>query len=365
MENNLFIEFDNEIENGKNIIKYAEEHIDEFVTRREKCARTVYTTLGYELGIACPSLINHRVIGGHKRGRIIKEKNEKEGYCEIGYDENNMPVHFTYINSFGTEDAYFFFEYGGYHWAVNLYGRKDSSYYGQYAHGDVYKYCYDEKGRILYYAKISGASITSNKYEYSDDENESIICHFYHYVPRLKDSDKSVPAGYEHSPMKEYLYKLSSDRKVIQEYYKSKEEYIFDRKICSKGGKSAKPKIATDSFEHLTKWLDDVLLKDIPTNGGIYFEIFGATEDGFGLSFCVTKDFIPDDDDWGCDVIYSSDVFMISTNGEMEWEVVLKNAVRLLKKYLREGGNRSVLKKYKGIGTGFSDSDIKYIYIKK
>lgn len=34
-------------------------------------------------------------------------------------------------------------------------------------------------------------------------------------------------------------------------------------------------------------------------------------------------------------------------------------------KYLREGGNRSVLKKYKGIGAGFSNSDIEYIYIKK
>ena len=367
---NLFTEFDNEIESIHAAIKYAEEHFDEFVAKKKNSAKTVYTTLGCELGIACPDLINHRVIGGHKRGRIIKEKNEADGYCEIGYDENDNPIHFTHINSFGRENAYFFFEYSGYHWTLNLwvddpFVDKKCEYYGKYAHGDVTKYCYDGQGRISYYAEISRASISANKYEYPENITDPIICRHYYYVPNLSKSSKDIPAGYEHSPMRENLYEISPDMKVIREYYKSEEEFVFNREICSRGKKSAKPKIAEDSFERLAEWLDKELAKDIPTDGGVYFDIFGETEDGFGLSLCITEDFTPDDDDWGCYVVYSSDMLMISTNGEMEWEDVLKNVVRLLKKYLREGNSRSLLKKYKGVGTAYSDSDIEYIYIKK
>ena len=84
------------------------------------------------------------------------------------------------------------------------------------------------------------------------------------------------------------------------------------------------------------------------------------------LYFTVTEDFTPDDDEWGCYAVYTSDkMLMINTNGEMEWEDVIKNTARLLKKYLREGKNRSIIKKYKGIGTAFPDSDIEYIYINK
>lgn len=362
---NLFTEFDNEIESIHAAIKYAEEHFDELVAKKENSAKTVYTTLGYELGIACPDLINHRVIGGHKRGRIIKEKNEADGYCEIGYDENDKLVHFTYISS-NIEENYFIFEYDRFHWAVRLWTDKESKYYGKSAYGDVIKYCYDEQERILYYAAIMfNSSISANKYEYPENETDPIICRHYYYVPNLSKSSKDIPAGYEHSPMRENLYEISPDMKVIREYYKSREEFVFRREICSKGKKSAKPKIAEDSFERLAEWIDKELEKDIPTDGGVYFDIFGETEDGFGLSLCITEDFTPDDDDWGCYVVYSSDMLMISTNGEMEWEDVLKNVVRLLKKYLREGNSRSLLKKYKGIGTSYSDSDIEYIYIKK
>lgn len=365
MGDNLFVEFDNEIESINAAIKYAEEHFDELAARRENSVRTVYTTLGYNLGIACPDPINHRVIGGRKRGRIIKEKNETEGYCEIGYDENDKPVHFTYINSFGTESADFFFEYNGYHWAAQLCTDKESKYYGKNPYNEIIKYCYDEQGRILYYAEISTSSISANKYEYPENEAAPIICRSYYYVPNLSKSSKDIPAGYEHSPMFIDLYEISPDMKVIRDYYKSGEEFVFRREICSKGKKSAKPKIAEDSYERLAEWLDKELDKDIPTDGGVYFDIFSETEDGFGLSLCITEDFTPDDDDWGCYVKYSSDMHMVSTNGEMEWEDVLKNVVRLLKKYLRSGEKRALLKKYKGVGTAYSDSDIEYIYIKK
>lgn len=363
MGDNLFVKFDEQIASIAAAKDYAEKHFDELVEKMNSCAKTVYTTYCYELGIACPSLVNHRVIGNHKRGRVIRRIKENDSHCTIGYDENNKPVYFAWPDR---SDIYLFFEYDGYHWAVQLYTDPESKYYRRCSHGDVYKYCYDSKGRILYYASIvDDHSIMANYYEYPQNEEEPVICRFYDYLPHLNKSSKDIPAGYEHSPMSEYRYELSPDFKIIKEYHKSGDEFVFSREICSKGEKSAKPKIAEDSFEHLSEWLDRELVKDIPEEGGVYFDIFGATEDGFGLYLCITEDFTTDDDDWACDVKYSSDMCMISTNGEMKWEDVLKNVVRLLKKYMRSGEKRLLLKKYKGVGTAYSDSDVEYIYVKK
>ncbi|MBQ3162029.1 MAG: hypothetical protein IJC04_07880 [Oscillospiraceae bacterium] len=365
MGDNLFVEFDNEIKSREKAIKYAEEHAYELIAARENCGKVVYSTYGYSLGVACPDLINHRVIGGHKRGRVIKSIEGVDDYSIIGYDSKGKLVHYTNVNSFGTEEAYFVFELENYIWAVTLFTDKSKDYFGKFAYLNVIKFRFDERGRILLYASIGKGSLDMNRYEYPDNENEPIICRKYHYVPGLYQSSKDIPAGYEHSPMSIDLYEISPDMKVIRDYYKSGEEFVFRREICSKGKKSAKPKIAEDSYERLAEWLDKELEKDIPTDGGVYFDIFSETEDGFGLSLCITEDFTPDDDDWGCYVKYSSDMHMVSTNGEMEWEDVLKNVVRLLKKYLRSGEKRALLKKYKGVGTAYSDSDIEYIYVKK
>ena len=362
---NLFVEFDEEIKSREKAIKYAEEHAYELISARDKCEKNIYSTKGYGLGVACPDLINHRVIGGHKRGRIIKSIDGLDDYSTIGFDKDGKLIHYTHINSFGTEEAYFAFEFEGFTWAVPLCTDKSNVYFGKFGILDVIKFKYDEKGRILSYASISKGSLSMNKYEYPDNEFEPIICHMYYYVEGLNQSSKDIPAGYAHSPMSEYRYELSPDLKVIREFCKRGDDFVFSREICSKGKKSAKPKIASDSFEKMCAWLDGELEKELPCEGGVYFDIFSASEDGFGISLCITEDFDPDNDDWACYVKYDTNMHMVSTNGEMEWEDVLKSVVRLLKKYLREGKNRARLKNYKGIGTAYSDSDIEYLYTKK
>jgi hypothetical protein len=72
----------------------------------------------------------------------------------------------------------------------------------------------------------------------------------------------------------------------------------------------------------------------------------------------VCKTFDPDNDDWACDPYFSSPMHMIGTTGLCEHEKALKSVASMIRKYKRSGEQRLVLKKYSGIGAGFSDGDI-------
>lgn len=355
----IFPEFDAQMDVSE-AINYAEEHFNDFITARTNAAKKVYTTRGYELGIACPSLVKHRVVGGHKRGRIMKRTpDEGENYCIIGYDTDDKPLFFTSVNSFGTAETNFFFELKGYIWAMELHECDDPYYNGKHCYGDIYKFRYDSKGRIEYYAVISPSSVISEKYEYSDDSD--IICHFYYYVPNRTGCYRNIPAGFENSPMTENLYEISPDLKRIREYDKMGDEYVFSREIVSSAKKSKNPKPADDSFDKFSVWLDNVLSGDIPEKGGIYFDLCEPFEDGFSFAFEICEIFDKEDDDWACSPVYSTDFYMINTNGQLEWEKALKHTAAFIRKYLCVGEKKNILKKYQGIGVGFSDSDITYI----
>ena len=185
----LFLWLDAEILSGVPAIDYAQEHIEEIISSAyEKCIRKVYTSNGYDLGIVCPSLVNHRVIGGHKRGRVLKSIPENANYCEIGFDAEDAPLYFKMINTFGTETTYYFFHFDGFIWAMNM------SLPARVWHDKIKKFRYDALGRIAYYAEMTspysaetpdfGFSIT-NVYEYPENPEEPIIYHFYYYVTRV------------------------------------------------------------------------------------------------------------------------------------------------------------------------------------
>lgn len=355
----IFPKFDREL-NVTAAVQYAEEHFNDFIYAREHAARTVFTTQGYELGIACPSLIKHRVVGGHKRGRIMKRTPEKgDGYCIIGYDGSGRPLFFTDVNSFDTRETEFFFDFDGFTWAMELYECDDPEDNGKHFYGTVYKFRYDGMGRIEYYAAINRGSLFAEKYEYPEDGD--IICHSYYYVPGLSGSNRNIPAGYEHSPMWEYLYEISPDLKRIREYNKRGDEYVFSREINAAAKKSKNPKPVDGSFEKFSQWLDGILGGDIPENGGVYFDLCEPYEDGISLAFEICEGFDREDDDWACSPIYQTEFIMISTDGRLEWEKALKHAAAFVRKYLREGEKKNILKRYLGIGVGLSDSDITYI----
>ena len=173
----LFQWLDAEILSGVSAINYAQEHIEEIISSAyEKCIRKVYTSNGYDLGIVCPSLVNHRVIGGHKRGRVLKSIPENANYCEIGFDAEDAPLYFKMINTFGTETTYYFFHFDGFIWAMNM------SLPARVWHDKIKKFRYDALGRIAYYAEMTspysgetpdfGCSITNVKQPLSNPKHK-------------------------------------------------------------------------------------------------------------------------------------------------------------------------------------------------
>ena len=305
--------------------KLAEEIIEHAY---QNTVQKVYTTFANELGLASPDLINHRVIGGAKRGLF--------------------------------EDTYY---------AMNLeriYSGKVTRTLEMFPR--IIKFRYDEKGRIAYYAhQISipvgglGASIIANEYKYPSSEAEHITCHRYYYVTNISQDGKVIEGS--RIQLSDTFYEISSDYKTITEYKQQKDgEFVFSRKIESASKKSAKSSVLDDNYRKFEAWLDSQLEMDIPTEGGVYFDLFGPNEDGFGIYFDITEDFTPNDDDWACYVVYASEnMFMVNTNDEMEYDKATKEVAKLIKKYLKEGKNKAKLKKYKGIGTAFPGADIVYI----
>ncbi len=384
----LFERFDGDILSVEKVRKYIKENAGAIIrAASEKCVKTVMTTRSYELGIACPSLVNHRVIGGHKRGRVIRKKPENDAYTLIGYDSDGKPLFHNVINEYGSEDKYYFFDFDGYTWAVGICDDENSKSFGEMRpYGHTYKWQYDEQGRISYYASMEfinfdtlndtfSGRVMANIYEYPEDAGEPVICRFYDYnrprptPPHLSSilKDKFAAGRLNEKPFlnTDFLYEIYPDDS-IKAYYRKDNGYVFSREITSsKRKKSAKPAVAQDSYEKLCKWIDNALSEDIPDDGGIYFDLFSATEDGFGIYLQITSSFDPEDDEWGCDVVWSSEMLMIETNGEMEWQSVLNASARLLRKYFREGDKRNVLKGYMGAGVSFPDGDTEYIYINK
>ena len=351
-------------------VAYAKEHLEEIIeSAYQNCVRKVYSTGEVE----SVSLINHRVIGGYKRGRVLKSIPEDSDYCETGYDSSGRPLYCKSVNIYKTEMTSFWFDFDGDTCVMAMELRTPTELYRKVRTPSITKYRFDAKGRALFYANIDAPNfqpddyshfgrVIANVYEYPDDETQPIICYFYDYVTHLDENGNTkIP---EDTQYYETLYEITPDLKTITEYRHDGEGgWKFSRQLVSGRKKSAKPKAAPDSTERFTAWLDRELEQDIPGSGGIYFDLFSPTEDGFGIYFSVTVDFGPDDDDWACNVNYCSDnMFMVNTNGTMEWEAAVKTAEKLIRGYLKTGRHREILRRYDGIGTAFSDGDIAYIF---
>lgn len=171
---------DDEIRSCQPALRYAEAHLDEIIgSAYSRTVRKVFTTPGYDLGIACPSLINHRVIGGNKKGKVIKTLPENAGYSEIAYDSDDKPLYYKNINKFGTEQTYFFFDYGGAVWVMDMEAKYNDGTRRYVSDSKIKKYDYDEKGRIRFYAELARFGFASvNFYEYPDEPEQPIICHY-------------------------------------------------------------------------------------------------------------------------------------------------------------------------------------------
>lgn len=357
---NLFERFDKILESYGPAVKYAEEHFEELRDREQNAAKKVMTSLAYDLGIACPSRIIHKVIRGNKRGRIIKEvpKGEDRHYTIFSYDEGGNPVAVRPYNKWGAQDAKYFFQYDGYIWAVRLYDHS-----GEGIHSDLYRMLYED-GKIRSFYIIGGTHhLWGEEYEYPLDESEPIRCTRYAYVPTRVETSKDVPAGQEHSPMDERLYEISRDGRKIAEYVKEGDGYEFCREYVSGNRKkSATPKPAPDTSRKFCEWLDGELENELPDKScGVYFSLTEGNEDGFDITMCFTESFDKEDEEWACNVTEEFGTFTVSTNGECRWEDILVWSCKYLKKYLQKGKQRDILKSFAGTGAGFDEGDVEII----
>lgn len=357
--NNLFERFDKILESYGPAVKYAEEHFEELRAGEQNAAKKVITSLGYDLGIACPSLIVHKVIRGHKKGRIIKEipTGEDCNYNIISYDEDGNPVAVRAYNKWGTHEAEYFFLYEGYVWAVRLYDHS-----GEGSHATLYRMLFED-GKICSYYMMEPFYLWGEEYEYPEDEDAPIRCKRYYYVPGRVETSKDVPAGQEHSPMTEYLYEINRDGKKIVEYVKEGDGYAFCREYVSgKRKKSATQKPAQNTFARLCEWMDKELERELPERScGVYFSLTEGNEDGFDITMCFTKNFDKEDEEWACDVTEEFGTFTVFTNGECRWEDILAWSCKYLKEYLQKGTRKEMLKSFAGIGVGFDEGDVEII----
>lgn len=344
---NLFERFDAVLDSQTEVFEYANGICESLHQAEANAAKKVITTLGYDLGIACPSLVRHIVIGGNKRGRILKEIPEGKSYNIISYDETGNPISVRYGNEHGLfSHAYFFFSYNGYVWAVEM----DENGYYEYA-GHRYRIGYYKEGKIESFYSFEGNSLIGEEYSYTDDEFP-ITCQFYFYTPTRIGSSKAIPSGYENSPMSESRFLIFQDK--IEAYKKAGEEFTYEREY-----KRTKTKSAKSSYQQFGQQIDRILeWAESLKHHGVYFQLSEGNENEYRIYINLTSDFDSEDDSWACEVESTIGEIVIETGKETQWKTILRVSTENVKKYLNTGTYRDKLKQCKGIGVGFPDGDL-------
>ena len=187
---------DREIMRCLSAVAYAKEHLEEIIeSAYQNCVRKVYSTGEVE----SVSLINHRVIGGYKRGRVLKSIPEDSDYYETGYDSSGRPLYCKSVNIYKTEMTSFWFDFDADTCVMAMELRTPTELYRKVRTPSITKYRFDAKGRVLFYANIDAPNfqpddyshfgrVIANVYEYPDDETQPIICYFYDYVTHLDEN---------------------------------------------------------------------------------------------------------------------------------------------------------------------------------
>ncbi len=310
----------------------------------QRATKKVITTQGYDLGIICPSLVRHIVIGGHKKGRIVKTIPEGKSYQIISYDADGKPIAFRSGNKFGIQNAYFFFQYGEFIWAADM-NEKGSMPYSR-----LHRIRYDAQGRILSFYTIEKTFLFGEEYAYA--ESKPIECLYYNYVPNRFHTSKDVPAGYEGSPMRLYRYLIYEDK--IDGYEKTGEQFVFTKTF-----KRKKTKSTVSPEVQFVRQLDRFLRNaEMSENSGVYFELHEGNDDMYRIYVDITPKFDAENDDWACNAETVLGEINITKHSDMEWEEIQDTAENLIRSYLVKGSFKDKLLSCAGIGTGFAEGDL-------
>lgn len=341
---NLFTRWDEILACRDAVLHYADGLCTALHAAEWDAARQVITTQGYDLGILCPSLVRHIVIGGHKKGKIIQAIPQGKNYQIISYNAENEPIAFRSGNRFGLQNAYFFFPYQGSLWAADMNEK------GTLPYSRLYRMQYDAQGRIRSFYIIEKTFLSGEEYTYTDGAPPECLC--YDYVPHKCHTAKNVPAGYAASPMKLSRYVIHAD--TIDAYERAGEQFVFVKTFQRRKTKSTIPP------EMQFRRQLDTLLQDaaLPEQGGVYFALHEGNGAAYQIDVALTPAFDAEDAEWACTVETVLGEIMLSKRQEMEWNAIQDEAAALLRSYLKKGKYRDKLLSCAGIGAGFAEGDL-------
>lgn len=155
--------FRKEIDNFREAVNEAE----------DKCIRYEYATedIGHEEGYYSPSWVFDHVIGGTKRGRLLKQKKPNKYAYKYGFDENGK-ILFSHQYSEGgycRVDTYRLYKYAG-NITYSIKGDLSDRWTGVHFRNFT-EAIYDSERRIIQYALYSALNL----------EIDNLQCQLYHY----------------------------------------------------------------------------------------------------------------------------------------------------------------------------------------
>lgn len=117
-------------------------------------------------------------------------------------------------------------------------------------------------------------------------------------------------------------------------------------------------------------WLDNLLENnDMPADTKAFnFNLYEESEGEYvyGVQIIASDRFDPDDDNWACYEVWSSeeDIFCVSAADEDDksWQAFQKFISGIVVDYLENGKYKNILLNSKGIGIGFVDGEIDIIF---
>jgi hypothetical protein len=122
---------------------------------------------------------------------------------------------------------------------------------------------------------------------------------------------------------------------------------------------------AVHLFQSFATWTDKILSQQIPAEVVAFsFNLYEGTLT-FDVQITGAPSFDAADQDWACDVIFSSGEDLFSIPRALvgnRWEVAFELVRGWSENYLKSGSMASILRASDGVGVGFVDGDIELIW---
>lgn len=321
-------QFKNILKGLKKAQKFAQKNFTQLQQKLE--AETVqkkYLVGSNGLGHYDPNYLSYELIGGYKKGKIYNTLPDKD--CQIfGLDKNGRLLYILpkYLDTNFDHEEIYRIDYDGYVYFLYAFDGKFVSYGGNYRA----KY---ENGKLIEWISIENINIWL--FQYTHLKNGKIICNLYHSL------DSSYNKKYEF---------ILEDNKIKNSI-----------EITNENIMALDENIGTDDMqEAFNDWLDVILadINKLPTAWN--FNLYEPSH----MELVGTKSFDRKDEDWACDEIFASrEKYPFFILPETSWEESLQNAILLIKNYLKNGNYKSRFLETHAVACGFTDGDLKLIYI--